>query len=58
MGTAPRKLWTCAGCRHQWLSRLERPPVCPSCFERHHDRPKHLRAREALREARAREVAA
>ena len=58
MEKAPRKLWSCAACGHEWLSRLARPPICPACTERHHDCPRYLRARETLREARAREVAA
>jgi len=43
------KIWTCAGCKHRWTSRIPRPPVCPACGERHHDAPEYLRARSARR---------
>ena len=46
--TAPR-LWKCAACGNRWASRLKRPPVCPVCFERHHDEPAYLKERRERR---------
>jgi len=35
-----RKLYQCKRCKWQWMSRMDKPTVCPKCHSPYWDKPK------------------